>query len=415
MTHSGLPDLSNRTTKASALQAFFDALPFSKQVELVPLDAAIGRVSAHDLASKNTLPVVRASMMDGVAVSSDRFRDGMPDTKNWVEGRDYARADTGDDFDDAFDAVIPIEEVSFDAAGRPVFDDGVEVSNGSRVRRSGSAIRQGEHLVSAGIVLGPSDLAALAMGGIAQVPVIRRPVTAFIPTGTELVPAGTPPARGQNIDCNSVMAKHLLVEMGAEPWLFPIVSDSPDAMETALEKALDVADIVILNGGSSKGREDLTARMLGKRGKVVVHGIAAGPGRPMCLAVIDGKPVINLPGPVVAAYYGLDWCVRALINRSLGVPMIERERVFARLTEDMPCPPPISFLCRLMVERSDDAFIATPVPFRSATMGAWLGTNGQFVSEIGEGNHKKGDLLAVELLRSREFIPPIVRGKGVAQ
>lgn len=405
MIDQGFPDLSNRTTKADALRALFAKLPPWNKTELVSLDAAIGRVSSQDLISKNTLPVVRASMMDGIAVSSSRFREGMPDTTAWVEGQDFARADTGDDFDDAFDAVIPIEEVTFAPSGSPVIDKSAEVSEGSGVRRSGSAIRLGEPLISAGIIIGPSDLAALAMGGIAEVPVVRKPVIAFIPTGTELVPAGTPPKRGQNIDCNSVLARHMLTGMGAEPLLFPIVSDSPEAMSDALEKALKAADIVILNGGSSKGREDLTARMLRKRGEVVVHGIAAGPGRPMCLAVIDGKPVINLPGPVVAAYYGLDWCIRALINRALGIPMLERERVSARLAEDMPCPPPISFLCRLQVEKAVDGYVATPVPFRSATMGAWLGTNGQFVSEIGEGNHRKGDILAVELLRRREFIP----------
>ncbi len=87
--------------------------------------------------------------------------------------------------------------------------------------------------------------------------------------------------------------------------------------------------------------------------------------------------------------------------------MIERERVSARLTEDMPCPPPISFLCRLRVERQGNGFIAHPVPFRSATMGAWLATNGQFVSEVGQGDHKRSDLIEVELLRSKEFIPTV--------
>jgi molybdopterin molybdotransferase/putative molybdopterin biosynthesis protein len=405
MTDSELPDLSNRTTKDAALRAFFGKLPLWNQIEAVPLDNAIGRVCAQALTSQNTLPVVRASMMDGIAVASHRFKNGIPETTGWIEGRDFARADTGDDFDDAFDAVIPIEEVSFDGSGRLLLAEGVEVFEGSRVRRSGSAIRRGEPVASPGIILGPSDLAALAMGGITEVPVVRKPVAAFIPTGTELVPAGTVPERGQNIDCNTVMARHLLSDMGAEPWLFPIVSDAQEAMERALEKALKTADIVILNGGSSKGRDDLTARLLKKHGEVVVHGIAAGPGRPMCLAIIDGKPVINLPGPVVAAYYGLDWCVRAVVSRHLGIPLIERERVSAFLAADMPCPPPIAFLCRLQVTRTGDTYVATPVPFRSATMGAWLSTNGQFVSQIGAGDHKKGDILAIELLRGKEFIP----------
>ncbi|MFR3091068.1 MAG: hypothetical protein ACLTMP_04435 [Eggerthella lenta] len=61
---------------------------------------------ACDLASTNTLPVVRASSFDGIAVKSAAFANGMPDTSSWKPGVDYVRADTGDDFPDAFDAVV---------------------------------------------------------------------------------------------------------------------------------------------------------------------------------------------------------------------------------------------------------------------------------------------------------------------
>ena len=398
-------DLSNRVTKAAALQAFFEKYHPRKQVETVLLAEAIRRVPAQSLTSRLSLPVFRASMKDGIGVSSNRFQNGVPDTGTWIEGWDYCRADTGDDFNDRFDAVVAIEDVEFDPSGRPRFRPGVSVQKGQGVRPAGSTIKVGDPLVTAGNPLRPCDLAALAMGGIIEIPVYRKPVVAFIPTGSELVAPGTPPSRGQNIDCNSIMARQMLIEMGAEPLSFPIVRDNAKEMETALDKALSSADVVILNAGSSKGGEDLAASLLGRKGEIVTHGIAAGPGRPMCLAVIAGKPVINLPGPVPAAYYGLDWCIRAVVNRSLGLPMLERQRVEARLTEDMSGPKPISFLCRLNLEKRGDLFFATPVPFRSASLGAWLNTNAQFVSEIGEEDHRKGDLIAVELLQGMELVP----------
>lgn len=398
-------DLDHSPSKAEALQRLFDRWSPRPPVETVSLEDALGRIPARDLHSLNTLPVVRASMMDGIAVSSVSFRDGLPDTSRWQAGREYVRADTGDDFDDRFDAVIPIEEVSFGPAGDLRLDGDVEVAPGACVRPAGSAIRQGDLLVTAGLPLRSCDLAALAIGGLVEIPVVRKPVVAFIPTGNELVPVGIPPRRGQNVECNGLMARHLLREMGASPLTFPIVEDRIEDLEYVLEQALQQADIVVLNGGSSKGGEDLTATTLGRRGEVLVHGIAAGPGRPLCLALIGDTPVINLPGPVVAAFHGLDWCVRAIVSRYLRLPMPRRPRVRAVLAEDMPCPKKICFLCRFHLARSrTGGLVAHPLPFKSVSVGLWLNANGQFVSEIGEGDHRKGDILEVELLCGEEFI-----------
>ncbi len=392
-------------TKAEALQILFKKCCPEKQVEMVPLSEAINRVLAKTLESCNTLPVVRASMMDGIAVSSELFKDSMPDATGWEAGREYSRVDTGDDFDDKYDAVIAIEKVLIDEDDRLQFREELSVKPGDCVKKSGSTIKKGDYIISAGVPIRPSDLAALALGGIAKVPVYKKPVVVFIPTGSELVLAGKTPQRGENIDSNSMMAKHMLLEMGAEPVCYPIVKDDPKEIKIALEKALEQGDIVIMNGGSSKGAEDFTSKAINKNGAAFLHGVAAGPGRPMSMAVINGKPVINLPGPVAAAYYGLEWCIRALVNQYLGLPMIKRQRVTAILTEDMQCPKFISFLCKVNVQKTAAGiYTATPIPFKVASIGMCLSTNGQFISEIGEAVYKKGDSIEVELLRGEEFI-----------
>src|SRR5699024_4302897 len=123
------------------------------------------RVAAETLTSRNTLPVCRASMFDGVAVDSRRFQDGRPDTTGWKLGVDFVRADTGDDFDDRFDAVIRIEEAELTPDGGVRFAEGIAVTSGSGVRKAGSTITSGEKLVDAGTLLRPMDLAVLATGG----------------------------------------------------------------------------------------------------------------------------------------------------------------------------------------------------------------------------------------------------------
>ena len=158
------------------------------QTETIPVEAALGRVLTRDQYAQATIPVARASAMDGVAVCAVRFGQGMPDTAGWKLGVDFCRTDTGDDFDDRFDAVIPIERVQISEKGQLTILGDMQVRPGDNIRPRGSAIRTGELVARKHRQLRPFDLACLAMGGIAQVEVYRRPRVAFIPTGSELVP-----------------------------------------------------------------------------------------------------------------------------------------------------------------------------------------------------------------------------------
>lgn len=110
--------MASLPTRAQVLEALFQQWHPVEKTEIIPVKEALGRVLVHDQLSQVTIPVVRASAMDGVAVSSAGFQDGPPDTSNWKLGEDFCRADTGDDFDDRFDAVIPIEQADLSADGR---------------------------------------------------------------------------------------------------------------------------------------------------------------------------------------------------------------------------------------------------------------------------------------------------------
>lgn len=393
-------------SREQALEDFFAAWDFEPATELVTLDEAIGRVTARDLFSEVTLPVVRASAFDGIAVRSGDFASGIPDTSAWRPGIDYVRADTGDDFPDEFDAIIMIEKVAIQVDGSVVLDDDVEASPGSGVRPAGDTISEGSLLMKAGLPIRPTDLASLAMGGMTMVPVRRKPRVAFIPTGSELVPAGIKPLRGQNIDTNSLMVKHLLIEYGAEPLIFPIVHDDEAALESAFGEALASADVVIINGGSAVGAEDFNVRLIEARGKVVHHYIAAVPGRPLMLAVAEGKPVIDLPGPTIAAYYGSHWCVQAVVARFLGIPAHEFQTVSARVLEDIDGPPQMANIGRMHVScDGNGGYEVAPLPFKKKGMlAASMASNAQRISPLGESSIAKGDMIEVELLRGTEFI-----------
>jgi molybdopterin molybdotransferase/putative molybdopterin biosynthesis protein len=386
-------------TKQEALAALFAAWQPARTVETVAVDECVGRICAAEQSSVLAYPVVRASCMDGVAVASSAFGGGRPDLAAFRLGEDYVRADTGDDFDDRFDAVIRIEDVTFLEGGGIALPDELEMRPGMNVEPSGGSLAPGDFLMSAGWRIRPEDTASLVRGGITELPVVARPRVAFIPTGSELVPAGTVPGRGQQVDCNSTFARHVLASYGAEPVLYPIVRDKEADLEAALELALAEADIVLVNGGSSKGEEDLNATLVRKRGEVFCHGALAAPGRPTMIGLIDGRPVVVVPGPMVGCCYVFDWCVSRIVAHALGVEPAEHRRVQAVLTDDLNCPQSLEFWNRLDLRRTEGGFEAEPLSLRRGSGLYRIGvTSGQYINRIGEQPLKAGEELTVELL-----------------
>lgn len=392
-------------TADEALDLLFSRWNPVREEEEVPLWDALGRVLSREYRAKYDIPVVRASAMDGIAVPGDVFRGGTPDMARWKPGVDYVRADTGDDFDDRFDTVIAIEDVTLLPEGGVKLSPGISVHAGQNVRPSGSLIRRGEWLADPGLPLRSTDLASLASGGWDRVFVSRRPKVVFQPTGSELVPPGTPLQRGCNYDANSYLAYGSLKEMGAEPVCRSIVPDDPEPLHEALDEALADADIVIFNGGSSRGEEDYNTGLLEARGELLVHRVKAGPGRPVGIALIDGKPVINLAGPTLGALHGLEWCIRPIISHFLRLPVPVGRTLHGFLTRDFHAPGGIRFLCMMDVWFEDGAYRICPLPRGETETGMMLSANAMYFSPEGEEFIPAGTEIAVDLLRDWSLIP----------
>lgn len=389
-------------TRKHVIETLFEVWNPQTETEVVSLNDALGRVLARDYEAVYSIPVVRASAMDGVAVISERFINGVPDTSNWKLGEDFVRADTGDDFDDRYDAVIRIEDVAISEDGHLTIAPDVEVKPNKNVRPCGSTIRQGEIVGRKDRKLRAFDLACLAMGGVEQVEVYKTPRVAFLPTGSELVALGDPVTRGTNIDSNSVLVKHTLIEMGADPILYPITKDDKKKLEARLEEALEQADVVIISGGSSKGEEDFNARILEERGAALFHWVAAAPGKPMCVAVINNKPVINIPGPPVAMFYGLEWCIRAIVARLQHIPMPKRQTIQGILTEEIKSPLGMEILCKMDVVRNEEGYLVKQKGWKNGSMVDTLGAGAYYITDLEQNLKCPGEVLEVTLLRGKE-------------
>jgi len=387
--------------REEALLRLFAKWSAPVRTERVKTADAIGRILGEDVFSLCDKPVYRGSQLDGVGVKSELFRNGIPDASSWVPGWDYVRADTGDDFDDAFDAVIAIEDVEFlPDGGFHILPDVDKVIPGTNVSKKGDSIAKGSLLCPAGTRLLAIDLAAIAMGAVSEIEVYKKPVCAFIPTGSELIPLGQLPERGQTVNSNSILAKHMIAEMGAAPVIFPIVRDEKAALATVLDEALGTSDIVVLCAGTSKGEEDFSHSLLAARGESICHGIAAAPGRPLAIAIADGKPVINVAGPPMGCFNGLEWCVRAVVSAFFEQTPKGRPTVKATLAEGIRSGGKLfETFIRLRLEKTESGYIAHPLKREPGIAPTALRSEGLYITKPEPEPQGKGDVIEVDLLR----------------
>ena len=313
-----------------------------KLVERVGVGESAGRVLAADAVARDDAPTCLTCCMDSIAVHFDDFSRAaaggpLPDVSAWERGRDWDYANTGTAMPEGFDAAIVVEHVTFsDYGARVLAVDAAPSERFAGTRPAGSSLKRGEVLAAAGTLVTPEIAARIASGNVSTVAVARRPRVAFIPTGDELQAPGSPfVARGKNVETNSILARGKVEAWGGEFIGFQTVRDRPEEIRAALAEACEVADIVVLNAGSSKGSGDWSCEVMEEMGRVICHQTNHGPGHHSSYAVIDGTPVVGVSGPSGGAAPTMNFYLRPVMRRFLGLPT-DPVLVPARLAEPFP-------------------------------------------------------------------------------
>ncbi|MCX7771908.1 MAG: molybdopterin molybdotransferase MoeA, partial [Clostridia bacterium] len=178
-------------------------------------------------------------------------------------------------------------------------------------------------------------LAALGRHEVKVRPILKA---AILSTGDEVIPIEQTVKPGQVRDVNSYIVEALLRKQGARVDRLGILGDDKEALTQALQKALEVYDLVLVSGGSSAGTRDVTLEALDALGKpgAFVHGLLLKPGKPTILADINGKPAIGLPGHPLSAFVVMKLVVLPLIDILTGTECLAPDYKEAVLTRDVP-------------------------------------------------------------------------------
>ncbi len=281
-------------------------------------------VHSADLASAGEATPVRVMLNDEVIAC------GTAPTRPVLSGTATSIA-TGGPLPRGADAIVMVEHT------QPVGPRAIEIrraaSPGQFVSYAGSDIARGEALLRAGTVIGSREIGMLAACGIARVSVTRRPRVAVISTGDELVQPGQPLRPAAIYDTNGAIVAAAVSENGGEALFLGALPDDEEQLEAAMRQALATCDMLVLSGGTSKGAGDVSHRIIARLGQpgIVAHGVALKPGKPLCLAVCDSKPVVILPGFPTSAMFTFHDIIVPVLRRMAGLPPRSDTKVTAKV------------------------------------------------------------------------------------
>ncbi|MBS7621450.1 molybdopterin molybdotransferase MoeA, partial [Candidatus Bathyarchaeota archaeon] len=379
---------------------------------------ACGRILAENIISRYDIPPRNISAVDGYAVRSqdtssasakqplklkimgELFPTSAQCGSSLLTGQAMYVA-CGAPIPDGSDAVIRVEDTIRKG-------DEIEIrrpiENYKNVILAGEDVKQGSIVLSKGHILRPQDIGLLAALRITKVNVFKKPRVAIISVGDELtsLKGGEP---SKTINNYAFIISAAASEFGALPEIVGIAPDNISEIAKKIKKALTIAEIIITIGGCSVGVKDFVPDAVSTIGKpgVITHGVKISPGKVTGLGVIEGKPIVMLPGHIASCIAGFYLFVVPLIRLYSGLPAFCAPKISAKISQDVKAKYGLKLFLRVRVSKIDGEFIAEPIYGGSSSLNTLIRSSGFTI--LDEGTFvKMGDKVTVTLFSDKELL-----------
>ncbi|MGI5901805.1 MAG: molybdopterin biosynthesis protein [Desulfitobacteriia bacterium] len=366
--------------------------------ECLDVRKALGRITGQTVRANRSSPHYPAAAMDGYALRAEDTFGANERHPKWLKlGDQVVQVDTGDVLPEGKNAVLMWEKVLSRTEDSILIEK--PVVPWENVRSVGEDIVEGEVLIPINHRLRPQDLGALLAGGVLEVLVRRKPRVGILPTGDEIFPPDYPVGKGEIVDSNSTVLSALVEEWGGVAKVWPICRDEIEALEKNLLEIVAEQDIIVLIAGSSSGRDDYTAQIIEKHGRIFAHGVAIKPGKPVILGEIHNKPVIGIPGYPVSAFFTAKLFLEVWVKHYLGLKKSEDFKIEAVMNKKLFSALGSEEFIRVKVGRVGKKWIATPINRGAGVTMSLVRADGVLrVPRLQEGFHE-GQTVEIELLR----------------
>ena len=279
-----------------------------------------------------------------------------------------------------------------------------EVHPAENVSRIGEDVLRGTVVLKEGVRLLPQDIGMLSCLGLTEVSAKRRLKIAVLSTGNEI--QERPTAMSTKVpDINRPTLLNAVRELGCEPIDMGIAIDEPGQIREKLDQAIQRADIILVTAGTSVGPADIVPQVIDSLGKpgMLVHGVAMRPSMPTGLGVVNGKPVISLPGYPVSAYLAFLEFVPSLIGHMLGTDSLPRPVVKAKLRRRVVGVLGSRTYVRVQVaERGGELFVDPVRTSGAGILSSVVQANGFIIVPGNVEGYEEGQTVEVELFRPVE-------------
>lgn len=373
---------------------------FEPQTQVIPVYESCGRVTAEAVYAHICAPHYTASAMDGVAVCARDTFGATETTPVTLHPEQFTVLDTGDPVPEGRDAVIMVEDLVKNENGSITIH--AAAAPWQHIRQIGEDVCAGEMILPGHMTVTPAAIGAMIAGGVLELRVIRRPVVGIIPTGDEIIPPCTDPRPGDILEFNGSIFSAMVRQWGAEPVVYPIVPDDFDRIKAMVEKASDQCDMVILNAGSSAGREDFSAQVIRQLGQVLYHGIAIKPGKPAILGYRGKTAILGVPGYPVSGIIVIEQFLKPLIEHWLKTAAQPEHYAQATLTRPVVSGLKYQEFVRVRMGAVGGRLMASPLSRGSGVVSSFMKADGILEVPQGLEGYEAGEEVTLRLLSPME-------------
>lgn len=373
---------------------------FEPQTQVIPVYESCGRVTAEAVYAHICAPHYTASAMDGVAVCARDTFGATETTPVTLHPEQLTVLDTGDPVPEGRDAVIMVEDLVKNEDGSITIH--AAAAPWQHIRQIGEDVCAGEMILPGHMTVTPAAIGAMIAGGVLELRVIRRPVVGIIPTGDEIIPPCTDPRPGDILEFNGSIFSAMVRQWGAEPVVYPIVPDDFDRIKAMVEKASDQCDMVILNAGSSAGREDFSAQVIRQLGQVLYHGIAIKPGKPAILGCRGKTAILGVPGYPVSGIIVIEQFLKPLIEHWLKTAAQPEHYAQATLTRPVVSGLKYQEFVRVRMGAVGGRLMASPLSRGSGVVSSFMKADGILEVPQGLEGYEAGEEVTLRLLSPME-------------
>ena len=373
---------------------------FEPQTQVIPVYESCGRVTAEAVYAHICAPHYTASAMDGVAVCARDTFGATETTPVTLHPEQFTVLDTGDPVPEGRDAVIMVEDLVKNEDGSITIH--AAAAPWQHIRQIGEDVCAGEMILPGHMTVTPAAIGAMIAGGVLELRVIRRPVVGIIPTGDEIIPPCTDPRPGDILEFNGSIFSAMVRQWGAEPVVYPIVPDDFDRIKAMVEKASDQCDMVILNAGSSAGREDFSAQVIRQLGQVLYHGIAIKPGKPAILGCRGKTANLGVPGYPVSGIIVIEQFLKPLIEHWLKTAAQPEHYAQATLTRPVVSGLKYQEFVRVRMGAVGGRLMASPLSRGSGVVSSFMKADGILEVPQGLEGYEAGEEVTLRLLSPME-------------